>query len=69
MRARQVPRNDVVERSEANNFSESLAPKSKNRAQHEIFKTCDISSASEKAFLGVFGGFFCCRTPSKKGVF
>ena len=28
-----------------------------------------MSSASEKVFLWVFGGFVCCRTPSEKGVF
>ena len=29
---------------------------------------CDISSAPETAFLGVFGDFFACSTPSKRGV-
>ena len=26
-----------------------------------------MSSASEKEFLGIWGDFFCCSTPSKKG--
>jgi len=29
----------------------------------------DLSSASERAFPGFLGGFFCCWIPSKKGVF
>ena len=41
----------------------------KKKPRFSNFGKLDNSSASERAFPGVFGGFFCCWTPSKKGVF
>jgi len=35
---------------------------------HEILKKHNISSASERAFLGFFGDNFGCSTLSKRGV-
>jgi len=51
----------------ANNFSGTVHQWSKQL----LAKFCkrDISSASERAFPGGFGGFFCCWTPSKRGCF
>jgi len=45
-----------------------LVTKSPRNCQWRNFWKCDIGSASEKAFPGVFGNMFGCATPSKRGV-